>query len=279
MNFLFLPDKIRKQLMDVFSKSLPLAILRLNKCADGSNGEGFIVAGSEKVYLFSRKVGEAAYTMKETSLDKITNLKISKGSLDSFLEFETEGNKFSLSFAPFEERYVKPLIEKWQKLEDGLEKLHSEAVAASLSPKPESNDMSSVTGKETTVGKKLSPAAVFAASLMFIAASDNKMAEAEDYFINRKFATDKASLDEGMAFYNNYSFEDLLKLLPSLSSQQKLCILANLIELSMVDDVFGSLQQEMLWNFSKAGDIRENEYISLRDTFIIKNRTSILYDK
>jgi hypothetical protein len=141
-----------------------------------------------------------------------------------------------------------------------------------------------VSGAVTPAGKNvnsvtpLSPPVIFAASLMFIAASDEKIAEAENYLINKKFAGDKSSLEQGMDFYDKHSFADLLNLLPALSHPQKLCILANMIELSMVEDVFGSAQQEMLWNFAKASDIKEPEYTSLINIFIIKNKTSVLYE-
>lgn len=275
MNFLFLPDKIKKQLGSIFSKALPLAILRLNRCSDGSNGEGFIVAGSEKVFIFSRKVGESAYSMIETSFNKINNLKISKGILDSFVEFDAEGKKFSLSFAPFEERYVKPFIEKWQALESKLKQDHHNTQTP---PPPESTVTKAPIVKVPDNITALSPSAIFSAALMFIAASDSKMADSENYFINKKFSSDKLSLEKGTHFYDNHSFEELLSLLPSLSHQQKLCILANMIELSMVEDVFGSTQQEMLWNFAKASGIKEPEYASLRDIFIIKNQISVLYE-
>ena len=278
MNFLFLPDKVKKQLGNVFSKALPLAILRLNRCSDGSNGEGFIIAGAEKVFIFSRKVGESAYSMMETSFDKINNLKISKGNLDSFIEFNAEGKNFSLSFAPFEERYVKPLIEKWQYLASKAEQAHG----ASTPPPTTKNTVTKA--PEVKIDKApnnisaLSPSAIFSAALMFIAASDNKMADSENYFINKKLSSDKLSLEKGTHFYDNHSFAELLSLLPALSHQQKLCILANMIELSMVEDVFGSTQQEMLLSFAKASDIKESEYTSLKDVFIIKNQISVLYE-
>ena len=90
----------------------------------------------------------------------------------------------------------------------------------------------------------------------------------------------KLDLTAGFGFIwadpENRTFEDLLSELTYIDQPQKLCILANIMEICMKDGVLRTSEQNLIAQFATAMDLTDEVVQTIRDTLLIKNQTSVL---
>jgi len=123
--------------------------------------------------------------------------------------------------------------------------------------------------------QQISPLLGLAVILMFVATVDDDIADEEQKFIKRFCDFEEDFYDKAYNYYQKHTFEETIGAL-ALNGQQKMCYLANILELAMVDGVFDSREQKMIKRFADAADLTESEVRTIRDVLLIKNQLSVL---
>jgi hypothetical protein len=268
MDFNYLPEKIKKALGAEIREKIPVSILRTNGNLDGEPGEGYMLAYDDKVMLFSRSIGDDDYQEFDLSYrDGVSDIRIKKEKFNSFLEINSDKQNYSLKFSSFEEDQVKPLVELWNSVS---------GTGAEATPPPlpvETEDTSETPPKPVAT---ISPMSMLSAALMYLATSDESIDKAEDEYIKKVCSYSPDDLKAGFDYYRSHKFEDLQKEFQTLDRQQKLCILANLLELGMADGVLHRQEQEFIRQFCSFADLSEDEYETIREVLLLKNQISVM---
>ncbi len=87
---------------------------------------------------------------------------------------------------------------------------------------------------------------------------------------------DHTATHQGMNFLAARGIEALLKRVTGeLNPAQKLCLIANLIKVAMIDGVLRSSEQRLLARFKQAADISDQDYQAIYDVLMLKNNLSV----
>ena len=129
---------------------------------------------------------------------------------------------------------------------------------------------------EPTPSGALSPYVCGVAVLIFIAAVDEEIDPAEEEYIMRFSGGDNEVFQAAHRYYNEHEYEELMAAAGHLDHQQRLCVLANAMDLAMADGVLHKNEQEMVARFAEAAGLTEADITQIRDTLLVKNQVSVL---
>ena len=264
MNYSFLPEKIKGELTEL-AEELPLSIARSNVSVDGNPGEGYIIAYDDKVFIFSRKLGENSYMKAAAEWPDVGSLTVEKDGINTLFHADLGGRQYSLKFSSFEDKNLQSLADVWDKRKSGEPHPSSDATIEKESDTAVTPDDSS-----------LSLRAGLAAAMMYVSAVDDDISREEDYYIISLMHNNRSILSAGLAYYKSHSFDELLNALSILTKEQALCFLANMLETGMKDGVLHSSELELIRKFSDVMQITGEEYDTVKQVLIIKNKISVL---
>ena len=111
---------------------------------------------------------------------------------------------------------------------------------------------------------------------MYIASSDGSISREEDRYILEVFCGNNDILQPALKYYKTHSADQLFESAGSLSDEQKLCILANLIEIAMRDDSYHSVEQVLIRKFMEKARISKDNMKAIANVLLVKNNLSVL---
>ena len=268
MNFAFLPGKIKEELKDIAAEKVPLSIARSSASIEGRPGEGYIVAFDDRLFIFSRELGEHEYSNISAGMSSIGGMSVKKEGINSFLDLDIGEKAYSMKFSSFEEVNLKSIQDAWAK-EGGGANLANEASASTM-PKEE------YPGKPAAIVEPFSSKVGLAAALMYVASVDGEIAKEEDYYIIAIMGNNRAVLNAGLVYYKSHSFDELLTDLKGISEDEVLCFLANMMELGMTDGTLHSSEMNLIRKFSDYMKVDDSQYNTIKQVLLIKNKISVL---
>ncbi|MCF6176540.1 MAG: TerB family tellurite resistance protein [Victivallaceae bacterium] len=261
MEFKFLPEKVKKVLSDAGAGDNPAAIFRSSGALDGSSGESYIVAYDGELCLLGRQLGSSYYNVVKGGYGtEVTAMNIVAGKFNSQLVIVVAGNEYKLKFSTFEEKDIKVIVELWK----------NSSGESALTPPPVPEGEASVTTGE------LNAFAALAAGMMYVAGVDDEIAESEERYIRRICGVRKDEFRAGVEFYNNNSLVEFQSKATLMSEDQKLCILANMLDLAMVDGVLHTSEQGVVQSFIDNTGLDKGKAGMIIDVLEIKNHTAVL---
>jgi len=288
MNYSFLPSKIRKELETLISSSETIAQARSSSNIDGEPGESYIVAFKDQLFLFFRNSGEREYQHIKGMFEKnISFMDLRKDGIATIFDTAINGEKYSLKFSSFEEKNLAPILDFWKnntktptepKTEKPLSPEPSLGIATTPPPLPSNNSTQPTTSKTNSHTPTISSLIeALAIVLMYLASVDDDIAVEEDHYIRDVCKNKSKILASALKFYKAYSFDEYLSALPNLNQEQKLCFLANLMELGMCDGTLHKSEMNLIKRFTKFVNLSKDEYTTIKQVLIIKNNLSVLY--
>jgi len=261
MKFKFLPEKVKQVLDDAGAGDNPAVMFRSSGALDGTSGESYIVGYDDKLFLLGRQLGNSEYNILQGNYSaNISEMNIESGKFNSQLIVILDSKEYKLKFSSFEEKDIKLIIELWQAATK-----HNETAPPPL-PKSETS----------TISGTLNAFSVLAAAMMYVAGVDNEIAASEESYIRQICGVRKDEFRAGVEFYNNNSLADFETQAKSLSEAQKLCILANMLDLAMVDGVLHTSEQGIVQSFINNTGLDKNKAGKIIDALEIKNHTAVL---
>ena len=263
MNLDSLPAKVRTGLEPLLKGRKPVSIARMSGAVDAESGEGYVVALKDCLYVFSRTLGSYEYSMRKLSYaEDIELLVIRKENYGIVMEVTTATGTMIMKFAAYQENLLQPVLKQW----GAAKGLESGASATAIVRLIEKED-----------ARELSPYVTAAAWLIFVASIDGDINDAEDGYIRRFCGNDERILKKAFAYYESHEKEDVLNLVAVMDRQQKLCILANAMDLAMSDGVLHRIEQDLNSRYARAANLSDNDVARVRDILLVKNQLSALY--
>jgi uncharacterized tellurite resistance protein B-like protein len=263
MDYQFLPNKLREILSEEGMPSPEIA-LRASNCPDSdSPGETYLVSAGDELRIFSRPMGESDYRQWRGEFHKnIQSMNLEEERFSSFLVLNLDGREFKLKYSSFEAEKLRPLLDRFNG------NITSPAESAPP-PLPEAD------GDEEV--ESLHPFCLLVAGLMYAAGADGELGETEERYIRNITAGRDELLEAGTALYQQTSFEDYLEYCKLLDGNSRLCILAQMTDLTMGDGILHSSEQELLKQYAAALNISDVNFRAVHDVMLIKNRLSLFF--
>ncbi len=269
MNFSFLPEKIKKELGEFAADKLP-RVIRLSGTVEGEPGEGYIVSHGGSMLVFSRKLGGDAYARLGGKFGgEVCSVGVRKESLNSFLDFEIGGRKYSVKVSSFDDSEVAGLCESFKKLAGGAD------------VQPQAADTAEPQHQQDQFGQSvpeldIAPIVALGAAMMYISAVDKAIFPEEDTYIARVFKSNKRELKEALRIFKSTPYDKFLQgIRRLLSSLQKECVLANMLEIAMQDGSYQTEEQELVEKFVTELQVSRTAYEKLLNTLLVKNNLSV----
>jgi tellurite resistance protein len=218
---------------------------------------------------YSRETGQSEYlALPFCYATDLRRAAVRREKYDSFLDLDIRGTAYSLRFSQFEEDAIRPMIERWTAV-------RAAAPAQSTAAPVPSEERAAADAGTPALPEGLSPAAVFAAALMFVASVDAEIDAEEKAYIERFWPATGPVYEAAVVFHNAHSAEELFPALAALSHQQKLCVLANAIEIAMSDGALRRAEQHMIRDLAAAAGLDEKDSRAAYDVLLIKNQISV----
>lgn len=263
MNISFLPEKVKSEL-GPSSEKTPVLAARAYGSIEGETGEGYLVSSAGKLIVFSRKAGEDNFKKIVGVFGKeISRLDARHDKFNTFLDMDFNGTPYSIKFSNSEQKELENLVESIK----------------SFKPQTTQQDIPSKATVHENVKKTsstLTPMEVLAVALMYVSSCDSKISEDEDRYIVEIFRENRPVLESALAYYKTHRYEEFLGNLGSLNGNQKLCILANMVEVAMKDSALHRAEQEYFRKFVQAAGLKDEQYKAINSVLLIKNSTGVL---
>lgn len=260
MEHQFLPNKLREILSEA-GMPAPEFALRAGNCPENdSPGETYLINSGDHLLVFSRVMGENDYRQWSGRFHSdITDMHLEEDRFNSFLIFKLNGQDFKLKYSSFEAAKLRPLLDKFNQTSSTPPPIPHEPV------------------QEDALVWSVHPFALLVAGLMYAAGADDELGPTEERYIRNLASGRENLLDEGMAFYNEHSFEEYLQACQTLNGNVRLCILTHMTDLMMSDGTLHSSEQHLLNEFADAMNISKVNFQAVNDVMLIKNRLSLLF--
>jgi len=254
MDYTFLSDRIKNQLLEFQPSIKPMCVIRGSGGFNDIPGESYIIPYSDDIYLYNRKFSDPVFEVKHIEKTGIKQLLLKQEAFSALLSLEAGSEIIKLKISSAEISNAELMLEMFENCNNDVEE--------------------QFTSSETSDGEQISPFLGLVVIMMFVATVDNNIADEEQEFITN-FCADDELYNKAYEYYQAGTFEEMLALL-CLDEQQKMCYLANLIELAMVDGAFDSSEQKMIRRFAKTAELTDSQVGKIRDVLLIKNQLSIL---
>lgn len=239
----------------------PQLVLRALADLDGNLGETWLATDGQRLGIFSRPPG-ARWQQASSPLAALRRLEQRDDSPFVWLDFSTAERSYSLKFAGLDQPDLAALTELWRQLAP------PSAVPTLAPPGDEPND-------DTAEAPELAPLTAFCAAVYAIASVDGVMDELEMHHLQR-IVDNRKTVDLGIAWVRREGVPALLTALPRLLNRdQRLCLMANLIEVAMLDLLLRSRELDLLDRFREALQIDAGDYAAINEILTLKNNLAI----
>lgn len=274
MNIAFLPEKIKSELGAVSDK-IPVLAARAYGSIEGEPGEGFLVSCAGKLMLFSRKAGEDSFRKMSGRFGReISKIDARQDKFNTFLDMNFGGVPYSIKFSSSEQKELEALVESVKTYTPGPE--HAAALPDEGRTPPTAPEKATVKNTSKTVTSALNPLETLAVALMYVSSCDSKISPEEDSVIVETFKDHKQILGTALAYYKTHRYEEFLGNVGALNENQKLCILANMLEVAMRDGSLHRTEQECVRKFVQASGLKNEQYKAISSVLYVKNWTGVL---
>ncbi|HBC87257.1 MAG TPA: hypothetical protein DCZ94_09905 [Lentisphaeria bacterium] len=275
MNASFLPEKVKSEFSGILDKA-PVPAVRTSGNIDGEPGEGYVISHGDRLFIYSRKAGEESFLKLSGKFGaEISRLEIRKDKFNPFLDVVLDGREYSLKLSSSEQHDLEVLVGKVKTAvpnESGVSSSSGANVPAGTGMSPNAQ----VPHQGDTAPLPLTPMQFMAAAMMYVASSDGTIEKDEDRYILHVFCGNNDILQPALKYFKTHSADQLFEHAGSLNDEQKLCILANMIEIAMHDESYHRVEQIMIRNFMDKAGISKDNMKAISNVLLVKNNLSVL---
>lgn len=276
MNIAFLPEKIKSEL-GAISDKIPVLAARSYGSIEGEPGEGYLVSRAGKLLLFTRKAGEDSFIKLSGIFGKeISKLESRQDKFNTFLDIIINGTPYSIKFSCSEHKELETLVESLKSYKPESEPTAIQDTGSKTMPPPVIKDTTPASATAKNIPSTLTPLESLAVALMYVSSCDSKITEDEDRYIVEIFKDNKPVLGPALAYFKAHRYDEFLENIGCLNENQKLCILANMIEIAMKDAALHRSEQEYFKKFIEAAGLKDEQYKAIRSVLYVKNWTGVL---
>ncbi|MDD5599402.1 MAG: hypothetical protein PHV82_15755 [Victivallaceae bacterium] len=257
MDFTFLSDKIKARLAELQPETKPLCVIRGSGGFNAQPGESYIIPYADVIYLYDRRFSDPDFQSKCLKLSDIDQLLLHNEPFSALLSICVGKETVKLKISSAEIPNAELMLEKFESCREVEEQF--------MPPRAGKIDGA----------HHLSPMLGLVVILMFVAAVDDDIAKDEQEFIERFCGGDTKLYNKAYEYYQKHTLGETIACL-ALDEQQKMCYLANILELAMADGIYDSREQKMIETFTAAAGLDKGKVRTIEDVLLIKNQLSVL---
>ncbi|MDD5728700.1 MAG: hypothetical protein PHV59_09060 [Victivallales bacterium] len=252
MDYTFLADGIKARLEELQPERQPMCVIRGSGGFNNEPGESYLIPYPEVIYLFGRNFSDPDFAFSTLGVSGLSDIRLRPEAFCAELELVCGNDMYKLKISSAEIPNAELMLEKFSSVPQAP-------------PEPEA----------AVDSEEVSPFLGLAVILMFIAAANDEIADAEQEHILRFCQNDETLYNRAYELYCNKSYEEFLSTL-MLDEQQKLCYLANIMEMAMVDGLYDSEEQTLIRIFTDAAELPADKIRAIEKVLLIKNQLSVL---
>ncbi|NQZ69137.1 MAG: TerB family tellurite resistance protein [Lentisphaeria bacterium] len=225
--------------------------VQLRSIADinGELGESWLLANKQYLYIYSKKMGDD-FRHHKFVLNEISKMDVYEERPFAILELTVDTNTYRLKFAS----YVYEDLNTFTELRDGSEP------AAPVEKVEESIEFNHKVA--------------FCSALYAMVQADGIIENEELNYLNHLF--EPPDIIKGIEYLQRMgAIKVVEEISENFSKEQSLCLMANLMEVAMVDNLIRSSEKKMMKKYSKSLGLKSEDFEAIFEILMIKNNTAV----
>ena len=252
----------------------PLAAARALTDLAGNLGETYTVCDGQALHLFSKKVGEH-FQARRLALSDVGDCQLREDVPFFHLKLRAAGEDFTLKFSILDRGDLGRLVALWTKQRPARAEPTPAAATAPASSAPSAVANAAPSATTAPAADTPAPLVLFCAAVIAMGEVDGSASDGETAHLT-DLVENPAAIAAGRAWLAQHSVETLLAAAgAALNDDQKLCLMANLIEVAMVDGLLRGREQALIASFQSGLGISDNDYQAIFDILVVKNNLSV----
>ncbi len=284
MDVRFVSESLLNQAKAAGIAGEPLHAVRFSRAFSGESGEGYFLLYPDCLAALDRKFGEE-FRLRKLALGELSLLKREQNGTKLDFTLDTASGPISASATFSEAEALGKLLDALNLAAPAVSAAPAPSAAATVKPEPapEPQPAVSVPGSKPKIeipssGNSGSSGSLqlFAAGLLYAAASDGAFSPEQERLINQLIPSDV--LATALSYYNSTPKETFFReIRNTFSEKQQTSLIANQLEVMMCDGDLRRIEMDfikveaMYLNYSSA------KMYQIRELIILKNQLSALF--
>ena len=258
----------------------PLYAVRFSRAFSGESGEGYFLLYPDCLAALDRKFGEE-FQLRKLTLDELSLLKREQNGTKLDFTLDTASGPISSSATFSEAEALGELLDALNLAAPAVFAAPTPSAAATVKPEPQ--PAVSVPGSKPKIeipssGNSGSSGSLqlFAAGLLYAAASDGAFSPEQERLINQLIPSDV--LATALSYYNSTPKETFFReIRNAFSEKQQTSLIANQLEVMMCDGDLRRIEMDFIKVEAMHLNYSASKMYQIRELIILKNQLSALF--
>lgn len=283
MDVRFVSESLLNQAKAAGIAGEPLYAVRFSRAFSGESGEGYFLLYPDCLAALDRKFGEE-FQLRKLALDELSLLKREQNGTKLDFTLDTASGPISSSATFSEAEALGELLDALNLAAPAISAAASApAPSAAATVKPEPQPAASVPGSKPKIeipssGNSGSSGSLqlFAAGLLYAAASDGAFSPEQERLINQLIPSDV--LATALSYYNSTPKETFFReIRNAFSEKQQTSLIANQLEVMMCDGDLRRIEMDFIKVEAMYLNYSSSKMYQIRELIILKNQLSALF--
>lgn len=280
MDVRFVSESLLNQAKAAGIAGEPLYAVRFSRAFSGESGEGYFLLYPDCLAALDRKFGEE-FQLRELTLDELSLLKREQNGTKLDFTLDTASGPISSSATFSEAEALGELLDALNLAAPAVSAAPAPSAAATVKPEPQ--PAVSVPGSKPKIeipssGNSGSSGSLqlFAAGLLYAAASDGAFSPEQERLINQLIPSDV--LATALSYYNSTPKETFFReIRNAFSEKQQTSLIANQLEVMMCDGDLRRIEMDFIKVEAMYLNYSSSKMYQIRELIILKNQLSALF--
>lgn len=280
MDVRFVSESLLNQAKAAGIAGEPLHAVRFSRAFSGESGEGYFLLYPDCLAALDRKFGEE-FQLRKLALDELSLLKREQNGTKLDFTLDTASGPISSSATFSEAEALGELLDALNLAAPAVSAAPAPSAAATVKPEPQ--PAVSVPGSKPKIeipssGNSGSSGSLqlFAAGLLYAAASDGAFSPEQERLINQLIPSDV--LATALSYYNSTPKETFFReIRNAFSEKQQTSLIANQLEVMMCDGDLRRIEMDFIKVEAMYLNYSSSKMYQIRELIILKNQLSALF--
>lgn len=280
MDVRFVSESLLNQAKAAGIAGEPLYAVRFSRAFSGESGEGYFLLYPDCLAALDRKFGEE-FQLRKLTLDELSLLKREQNGTKLDFTLDTASGPISSSATFSEAEALGELLDALNLAAPAVSAAPAPSAAATVKPEPQL--AASVPGSKPKIeipssGNSGSSGSLqlFAAGLLYAAASDGAFSPEQERLINQLIPSDV--LATALSYYNSTPKETFFReIRNTFSEKQQTSLIANQLEVMMCDGDLRRIEMDFIKVEAMYLNYSSSKMYQIRELIILKNQLSALF--
>lgn len=286
MDVRFVSESLLNQAKAAGIAGEPLYAVRFSRAFSGESGEGYFLLYPDCLAALDRKFGEE-FQLRKLTLDELSLLKREQNGTKLDFALDTASGPISASATFSEAEALGELLDALNLAAPAVSAAASApalSAAATVKPEPQPEPLAvSVAGSKPKIEIPSSGTSgssgslqLFAAGLLYAAASDGAFSPEQERLINQLIPSDV--LATALSYYNSTPKETFFReIRNTFSEKQQTSLIANQLEVMMCDGDLRRIEMDFIKVEAMYLNYSSSKMYQIRELIILKNQLSALF--